>query len=241
MFPFHLGSLPTAPATSFFSDLPWEALSESRKMLIMADIPPQDSPEVPLVRSTMSLQNRTWPWTREIADLAKAIETAFSVAPFNNVMVEDYTAAYSTMKWHSDQAQDLEPASHIALLSFDEEPRGGTRVLHVKEKAAGGAMTTLALGHLSVVLFSVEDNARFLHRITGQKAWRGITFRRSRTRVKFVQGAPMVHGQPLRLCETPRLIHRHRAEENSTDGPYEYPAECANLTLSPGDLASPFS
>ena len=129
---------------------------------------------------------------------------------YNNALIENYTNAYRTMGFHSDQALDLQPGSLIALFSCYSDPELATppRKLVVEPKeAGGGGGFEVPLEHNSVVVFSLHANTRFRHKIVldaadaPENTWLGGTFRTSRTFVHFRDGTPRFEdGTPLALA-----------------------------------------
>ena len=159
---------------------------------------------------------------------------------FNNALIEHYTHAYATMKHHSDQALDLADASSIAVFSSYRDPAKPSRRLLVKPKEPGRATFELALSHGSVVTFSLDANRRFTHAIVlsanaPPNDWLGLTFRSSRTLVRFVEGHPCLpNGTRLTLAgdEQRREFFHLRRRENETS--FTYPP--LSYTISESDL-----
>ncbi|MGH1517285.1 alpha-ketoglutarate-dependent dioxygenase AlkB [Chryseobacterium sp. JK1] len=123
---------------------------------------------------------------------------------FNNALIEIYDSSYTKMGFHSDQALDLKDDSFIGLFSCYDRPEeieeSQLRKLVVKNKTTDEEFEIL-LHHNSVVLFSVEDNKKFQHKIILNSAsssrkvendnkWLGITFRTSKTHIKFQDEKP---------------------------------------------------
>jgi 2-oxoglutarate-Fe(II)-dependent oxygenase superfamily protein len=163
---------------------------------------------------------------------------------FNNALIEHYTNAYSTMKRHSDQALDLADDSSIAVYSCYRDPAKPSRRLIVKPKDDGPAFDVPLL-HGSVVVFSVETNRRFTHTIAltanaPDNDWLGITFRTSKTFVRFVDGVACVNDVPLTLAtdEQRRALFQLRRRENDEAG-FRYPPIA--YTISESDLRRPDS
>merc|ERR1712050_536946 len=104
-------------------------------------------------------------------------------------LIELYTNTYATMGFHSDQDLDLEEGSSIAVFSCYKHPELASppRKLVVESKEPGGGTFEIPLTHNSVVVFSVETNRRFRHKIVLDAAaqppenqWLGVTFRTSK-------------------------------------------------------------
>ncbi|MFK7905270.1 MAG: alpha-ketoglutarate-dependent dioxygenase AlkB, partial [Chitinophagales bacterium] len=87
---------------------------------------------------------------------------------FNNALIEIYDYRYFKMKYHSDQGLDLEEDSYIALFSCYERPadlsKKTLRKLRVKCKTSHKEFE-IVLENNSVVLFSLETNTKFMHKI----------------------------------------------------------------------------
>jgi hypothetical protein len=171
-------------------------------------------------------------------------QTASLSLAFNNALVEHYTSAYSTMKRHSDQALDLAEASSIAVYSCYRDPERPSRRLVVKSKQPDGAAFDVPLLHDSVVTFSLETNRQFTHTIAlapnaPDNDWLGITFRTSKTLVRFVDGhAYFTNGVRLTLANDDQrreLFQLRRRENDETS--FAYPA--ISYTISESDLRPP--
>lgn len=162
---------------------------------------------------------------------------------FNNALFEHYTPAYRTMKRHSDQALDLAESSEIAVCSWYREPARPSRRLVVTPKEPGTAPFDIVLEHGGVVTFSLETNRRFTHAIVLREGapdndWLGLTVRRSKTFVRFVDGMPHVDGTRLTLAtedERHAFYAMRRRENEELD--FAYPP--IHYTLSESDLLPP--
>lgn len=151
---------------------------------------------VPVVRTMARYSQPSQPFTGCVGALADAVfATGRLAVPLNNAMAEIYDRDYRTMGFHSDMALDLDPASHIAIFSVYDSPppSGAIRDLVIVDKATG-ADTLLPLAPRTVTLFSVQDNAQFLHKIVlrappspaaDSVRWLGVTLRTSMTVVRF--------------------------------------------------------
>lgn len=223
-----------------------EELGKGRRGAVL--VATGDPRGVPIVRTTTpyTLPAR---WFRPIhATLARQIRARASLAlSFNNALLEIYTRAYATMRAHSDQALDLDDAGEIALFSCYENPGAGpSRRLMVESKEPGGPSFVIPLVHGRVVVFSVDTNRRFRHRIVLDPAagdldnpWLGVTFRTSKTWVDVRDGQPrLADGTPLTLAnddERHEFLRLRRRENQEAD--FVYPR--VTCTLSPGDLEPP--
>ncbi|MDQ1162091.1 hypothetical protein QE422_002459 [Chryseobacterium sp. SORGH_AS 447] len=171
---------------------------------------------------------------------------------FNNALIEVYDSSYSKMGFHSDQALDLEDRSFIALFSCYENPtilqENQLRKLVIKNKMTEEE-SEIVLDHHSVVLFSVETNKKFQHKIILNSKqnfkndidnrWLGITFRTSKTFITFKDTQPYFSkGERLTLAdeEEEKEFFQLRGQENrSLD--FTYPK--LFYTVNPADLLIP--
>lgn len=201
---------------------------------------------VPLVRTTTRYAQPATVFSPAHARLADAVSDLAGVGPFDNALLEVYDRRYRSMGWHCDQALDLAPGSHIAIVSGYSGPATGadTRALFVQHKDTGERQV-LELVHGSVVVFSLADNAVHRHKIvlpgagTDGARWVGLTLRRSKTHLRFHDGiAWLPSGRPLRLADPAeqKRFYSLRGEENRSCG-FSYPP--LDFTLSPADLLSP--
>ncbi|MEM6931146.1 MAG: alpha-ketoglutarate-dependent dioxygenase AlkB, partial [Myxococcota bacterium] len=164
---------------------------------------------------------------REIHErLARRIQRLAGLpGPLNNALIERYTNAYVKMGAHSDQALDLVEGSHIAVYSCYRDPElaDPPRTLVIRAKD-GGDPFEVPLLHDTVVVFSLDTNRRFEHKIVldkrpGQTAneWLGITFRTSGTFVR-TDGTEAVFedGTPLALADESerQAFYQLRRREN---------------------------
>ncbi|MFE5947892.1 alpha-ketoglutarate-dependent dioxygenase AlkB [Streptomyces sp. NPDC056480] len=203
---------------------------------------------VPLVRTTTRYGSPAQRF-REVHDrLAREIQDRAALpVGFNNALVETYTNAYTTMGSHSDQALDLAEASFIAVFSCYRHPEAGPpRKLIFESKESAGETFEVPLAHHSVVVFSVDANRRLRHKIVLDKPvpaadneWLGVTFRTSKTWVRFRDGqACLPQGSLLVPAdeEQSREFYRLRRRENQeTD--FVYPP--LTYTISESDLTPP--
>ena len=172
---------------------------------------------------------------------------------FNNALIEVYESKYCKMNYHSDQALDLDPYSYIALFTCYENPDILTelqlRKLKIKDKLSDKEFE-IKLFHHSVVLFSVQANAKFKHKIvldgrtqnnnyTNNNRWLGITFRCSKTFINFHNQVPFFKtGEPLLQAneEQAKEFYELRSQENNRTS-FIYPP--INYTLCIADTLEP--
>ena len=120
------------------------------------------------------------------------------------------------MKYHSDQALDLEKNSYLALFSCYERPDEilplQMRRLRIRDKITNKEQEFL-LEHNSVMFFSLATNSKYQHKIIldtssnkndslEDNKWLGITFRKSKTLIQFKDNLPYFeNGEILRLAD----------------------------------------
>jgi hypothetical protein len=237
--------LPAAdhPFEQLLGSVRFDDVTTGRRGTVLVKVDPSG---IPIVRTTTPYHAPAQPF-RPIHDrLAQEIRACASLShPFNNALVEHYTSAYSTMKRHSDQALDLAEASSIAVYSCYRDPQQPSRRLIVKPKESGAAFD-IPLDHGCVVAFSLDTNRRFSHAIAlranaPDNDWLGITFRTSKTFVRFVDGHPTLpSGVRLTFAseEQRRELFKMRRRENDETS-FAYPS--ISYTLSQSDLVPPES
>ena len=218
----------------------FEPITGGRLGAVLADL--RDG-VVPLVRTTTRYHNPTQPFTRVHYDLITSIAD-LGITGLNNALIELYDDQYRTMGFHTDQAQDLEPGSSIAIVSYYDNPVGPLRKLVVLDKETG-VTSEISLEHRSVVWFSLETNRKLRHKIIldhvgpTDNRWLGLTFRRSHTFIRFVDERPyFVGGHSLTLADDAqrKAFYSHRSNENANLD-FVYPD--LTYTISQGDLMQP--
>lgn len=221
----------------------WEDVGKGRRGAVLAKVDEADG--VPLVRTTTQYAFPAQRFRTVHERLARQIQEAATIsAGFNNALIESYTNAYTKMGFHSDQALDLADESFIAVFSCYRHPEAGPpRKLIVEAKDSEGEGAEIPLTHNSAVVFSVEANRRLRHKIVldapaqaADNAWLGVTFRNSKTFVRFRDGHPHLQ-QESRLVladdEQRREFYQLRRRENGeTD--FRYPS--LTYTISESDL-----
>ncbi len=146
---------------------------------------------IPIVRTTTAYNKPVQRFLPIHCEIIKNIKKTHNLE-FNNALIEIYGSSYRKMGYHSDQSLDLVNDSYICLFSHYNDPSTiGKRKLVIKEKVSG-ATSEIILDHNSAVLFSVSTNSKWMHKIILDKQtdnlWLGITFRLSKTFIKFVDG-----------------------------------------------------
>ena len=135
------------------------------------------------------------------------------------------------MGFHTDQSLDLADDSYICLFSCYNNPSTkDIRKLKIKNKT-NNICSEVLLKHNSIVLFSLVTNHEHVHKIvleenTENNLWLGITFRLSKTFVKFTDNIPYLYPDNiiLRLAndiEKKEFI-KHKGIENIKNN-YIYP------------------
>jgi hypothetical protein len=229
------------PFEELLASVRFEDVTKGRRGAVLVQT---DASGIALVRSTTSYRAPAQPFRPIHERLAQEIGAACSLPQsFNNALIEHYTGAYKTMKRHSDQAQDLADESWIAVYSCYRDPERPSRRLVVQPKPPGAAFD-VPMDHGSVILLSLDSNRRFTHAIAVRapapdNEWLGITFRTSKTRLRFVDGQPTLpSGARLTLAgeeQRRELLQMRRRENEETS--FAYPS--LSYTLSEGDLLPP--
>lgn len=213
---------------------------------------------IPIVRTTTAFTTAAQKFSRLhleiITKIDENIEQAgFSKTMFNHALIEMYNAAYTKMKYHSDQALDLAANSYIGLFSCYQYPEKlnseNTRILRIKDKVTQEE-TDIPLQHNTVVLFSTETNSKFFHKIIlPQKPqqkdsfydnkWLGITFRTSKTFIQFKEGMPYFENGTSLSVANPiqqKEFYKLRGQENKQLD-FNYPE--LHYTLNKADTLLP--
>ncbi|MFH7597939.1 hypothetical protein WDV06_22945 [Streptomyces racemochromogenes] len=203
---------------------------------------------VPLVRTTTRYGSPARRFRAVHERLARQVgERAGLPAGFNNALVENYTNAYTTMGGHSDQALDLADGSFIAVFSCYRNPGAGPlRKLVFTSKGPDAETFEIPLAHHGVVAFSTAANRRLRHKIVAEapvpaadNQWLGVTFRTSKTLVRYRDGHAYLAGDVRLLPADEEQRHEffglRRRENRETD--FVYPP--LTYTLSESDLLPP--
>jgi hypothetical protein len=224
-----------------------EDVGKGRQGAVLVKI--EETRRIPIVRTTTGYSAPAQRFRPVHEQLAQQIQESASLSVgFNNALIESYTNAYITMGSHSDQALDLADDSFIAIFSCYKHPKPATppRKLLVESKEPGGDTSEIPLSHGSVVVFSVDINRRFKHKIVldasaraPENQWLGLTFRTSKTFVRFRDEHPyFLDDTRLTLAddEQRREFYRlRRRENNETD--FTYPRVA--YTISESDMMPP--
>jgi len=237
--------LPAAdhPFEALLASVRFDDVAKGRRGTVVVKV--DDTGGIPIVRTTTPYLRAAQPFGPLHERLSQEIRRIASLSCVaNNALVEHYTSAYSTMKRHSDQALDLADGSSIAIYSCYRDPHAPSRRLVVTAKESEGAASEIPLGHGSVVVFDLDTNRRFTHTIAlsanaPANEWFGITFRTSKTLVRFVDGhAQLDNGARLTIAtdeQRRELFQLRRRENDETD--FAYPP--ISYTISDSDLVPP--
>jgi hypothetical protein len=216
----------------------------------------QDSSQIPLVRSTTKFNVAVQKFAPIHHILKQKINNKLlknfldgqKILDFNNALVEIYETNYKNMKFHSDQSLDLKENSLICIFSCYEN-QNANRILEIKNKDSGKNIE-IFLDHNSIVFFPLVTNSKNLHKIKLQTKsitdkkdkWLGITFRLSKTFIKFECNESNILrpllidlNKELRIANKveEREFYILRKRENIVDY-FLYPK--IEYTISPGDL-----
>ena len=243
-------SLALQPEGNLFAELlasaPFEDVGKGRQGAVL--VKPNETRGIPIVRTTTKYSAPAQCFQAVHTRLAEQIQKIASLPlSFNNALIENYTNLYTKMGFHSDQELDLDDASFIAVFSCYEHPElAPSRKLIVESKEPGGGAFEIPLTHNSVVVFSLDTNRRFRHKIVlgnsqpPENRWLGVTFRTSKTFVRFCdEQAFLADGTPLKLVEDDaqrREFYSLRRRENE-EMRFSYPR--LHCTISTSDLKKP--
>lgn len=189
---------------------------------------------IPIVRTTTShkipSQRFRAVHSGIIEEIKRRCESDSVYIHFNNAMAEIYDSRYTKMGFHSDLSLDLAPDSYICIYScYEDEREPNPRRLITKDKTTGET-SEIAMEHNSAIIFSTSTNEKYLHKIvTGsnvtQSKWLGVTFRLSKTFIRYLDGTPYIDDQTVLTLATEQERNeflRHKSLENKRVG-YRYP------------------
>lgn len=236
----------TFPEQDLFGELlqsaHFEPIAKGRLGAILVD---QRDDQVPIVRTTTVYQQRASRFLPIHYRIVDQIKQRFSDLDlhFNNALIEVYDNNYRTMGPHSDQELDLTNDSYICVFSCYDRPSNVARTLVVQNKTSQEARN-ISLSNYSVVLFSTAANREHLHKIilesNSNNRWLGVTFRLSKTYIRFVDERPYFVASNRQLllanAEQRKEFYKHRGLENKSIG-YNYPELI--YTISPSDTLPP--
>ncbi len=228
------------------ASIQFEDVGKGRQGAVL--IKTDDAGNIPIVRTTTQYNEPAQHFSAVHDLLANEIQKSASLSiDFNNALIENYTNDYTTMGYHSDQALDLQDESLIAVYSCykdnekNSEWPSSSRML-VLESKEDGTTFEIPLLHNSVVIFSLSSNQRFKHKIVldntakqDETHWLGITFRTSKTFVKF-HGKQAFMGDTLLTLATDeqkREFYTLRGRENKE---VDFSYSALSYTISESDL-----
>lgn len=200
---------------------------------------------IPIVRTVSRYHNPNQKFKQIHHDIIDDIKnvTNKDELQFNNGLVELYSTKYKTMGFHSDHTLDLDHDSYICAFSYYSDPQTQSlRKLVIKDKLTGETFNHV-MDHNSIILFSVDVNLKYQHKIVldgpdSNALWFGITFRQSKTFITFINEIPYFVSNKKQLTlandEQKKEFYKCRGTENSIID-YAYPE--FDFTLSDGDIA----
>ncbi|MFI8974946.1 hypothetical protein ACIGO9_18810 [Nocardia asteroides] len=223
----------------------WEDLGKGRRGATLTQ--PDETGGVPLVRTTTRYGHPAQRFRPVHEQLARQIQARAGLAVgFNNALIERYTNAYATMGAHSDQALDMSEESSIAVYSCYRDPVSDPPRRLIFEAKASGEKFDIPLIPHSVVVFSVAMNRLLKHKIVlddparaADNEWLGVTFRTSKTLVRFRDGHPHLSpGSRLTPADDDQRaeFYRLRRRENN-ESDFHFPP--LTYTISASDLLPP--
>lgn len=208
----------------------FEDVTKGRKGAVLAHI---KNSVIPIVRTTTCYNKKIQSFLPVHYDIINKIKL-----PVNNGLIEIYNNDYTNMGYHSDQRQDLQDDSKIAVFSCysdsdsysDSDMTSGSlgalralRTLRIKNKTTNEE-NDIIMDHCSVIVFSLDENSKHLHKIilnTGKRSdnveWLGITFRLSKTLIYFINEIPFFSNNvqlTLATKEQRNDFYKHRQLEN---------------------------
>lgn len=237
-----------------YESVDWESVGKGRQGAVLVE--PDRDRSVPIVRTTTQYQNPAQVFSPLHSKLARQIEHVASLPfPLNNALIEHYTLQYAKMGMHSDQALDLRHGSHVAVFSCYKSPGHWNRKLVVEPKAGDGVKGfEVPLLHNTIVVFSLDTNQRFRHKIVlaetdcqeaAENEWLGVTFRTSDHFIKYREqkdgtvDALLEDGKALSLADPQEKgrFYQLRGRENK-EVDFHYPTDMT-FTISKSDTVPP--
>jgi hypothetical protein len=221
----------------------FEDITNGRQGAILIDV---KNCLTPIVRTTTIYNKPSQTFNPIHYEIVEKIRAATNMKDlnFNNALIEIYDSKYTTMGFHSDQAQDLDENSFICLFSVYDNASNicdsDIRKLVIKNKQTNES-SEVVLDHNSIVLFSLKTNSEYMHKIIlesnkSNNKWLGITFRLSKTFIKFINEIPyFTNGKELVLADEneKKEFYKFRGQENKLID-YKYPE--LYYTISKSDM-----
>ena len=200
----------------------------------------------PIVRTTTKYNNRNQHFKKIHYELINKIKfiTQKNIN-FNNAMIEIYDNTYKDMRYHTDQMLDLENNSYICIFSCYAHNIISNRYLKIENKT-DKSVSNICLENNSIILFDLNTNKNHLHKIylSGniKNEWLGITFRLSKTFIKFINEIPFFcnNDNLLRFAtqdDEIQLRHNKSSENSLINFTYQY--DLIDYTISFGDCLEP--
>ena len=243
------------PFIELSNSIEFENIAKGRKGATLVDCKLIDNEVnlIPIVRTTTSYNNVARKFLLIHHQIVDSIKRAINNdidnidnidnVQFNNAMIEIYDSTYRTMRYHTDQALDLANDSYICIFScYTDSSNVDVRKLEIKNKVSG-LCSEILLEHNSIVLFSVTENSKHVHRIVldgvhmKDKKWLGITFRLSKTFIKFIDNLPYFYPSNVMLNlandDEKQEFMKYKGREN-LNCEYVYPD--ITYTISHSDL-----
>lgn len=229
----------------------WEALGKGRQAANLIHL--NNDAMIPLVRTTSRYQKPSQIFQPIHQQLIQQIIQQANIAnlQFNHATAELYDEQYKTMGYHSDQALDLVDDSYVAIFSCYPQPsQHNCRTLQIKTKdKTDQTVQFVTMTNHSVIIFSTAFNRQHVHRIVllpdpennmSNALWLGITFRLSKTFIRFIDHIPCLQDQRLTVAtEQERLdFIRHKGDENKQQDNSSN-QQSIYYTLSVGDTIEP--
>lgn len=231
--------------TNLFNELStsidFEDIAIGRKGAILID---NNNDLIPIVRTTTNYNKPAQKFKDihyKLIDMIRKVSKNDNLK-FNNAMIELYDSRYKKMRYHTDQSLDLEDNSYICIFScYDDNSTTDIRKLKVKNKLSNDEFE-FSLEHNSLIMFSIDANKKHQHKIildksTTNKKWLGITFRLSKTYIKFYGNVPYFYQDNIILNmathEERKQFMKLKGLENS-HVEYTYPK--ITYTISSNDL-----
>ena len=216
----------------------FEDITKGRKGAVLID---KVNDIVPIVRTTTKYSKPAQQFKKIHHDIIDKIKQNYNGANFNNALAEIYDSEYTNMGFHSDQALDLAPNSHIAIYScYSNDKVTNPRKLIIKDKTTNN-ITEITMEGNSVILFDLDTNGKHLHKIILEAnnktndEWLGITSRMSKTFIDQTNGNINGTDDKLTLADNVECKHFYklRGEENKS---VNFTYDKIAYTISPSDL-----
>lgn len=219
----------------------FEEITAGRKGAVLVN---NSDGRIPLVRTTTMYKNPVQKFKLVHYNIMNSIrQKAREICPeFNNALIEVYDNKYCTMGFHSDQALDLAEDSYIAVYSCYENPNEASERKLIINNKISNETSEIVMIHDSVILFGMDVNRQHLHKIILENnktnnRWLGITFRLSKTFIKYIDDKPIIcqTNSVLNLAtdEERKMFYKLRGMENNNPD-FVYPE--INYTISASDL-----